>query len=108
MAYAPRDQQLLEYVEALVRSCNNNQSEAARKMGVTRLQVNRLLQSGRARNATREKLWEGLTRATGVKAPQRGIHTARSKHSVSEIALQVIQYINAAVEDRSRREGDTK
>jgi DNA transposition AAA+ family ATPase len=99
------DAELLKRVASLIEACSGSQSKAARRMGVERLDVNRLLkQDGRVTGARRNRLWAGLERAIGVPIDEmRPIKTLQEIQDIPKIAIQVIQLVAEAVEKRYGR-----
>lgn len=105
MPRAVPDTELLKRVVSLIDECSGNQSKAARRMGVERLDVNCLLkQDGRVTGARRRRLWVGLERASGVPIQEmRPIKTLQEIQNIPEIAIQVLQLMTRAVEERHGR-----
>jgi hypothetical protein len=105
MPRAAPDTELLTRVLSLIEACSGNQSEAARRMGMSRLDVNRLLaQEGRVTMPKRQRLWKGIERATAARVEDlQPVKTLQSIQDVPVIALQVLQYMTEAVEERQGR-----
>jgi hypothetical protein len=105
MPRAAPDTELLTRVLSLIEACSGNQSEAARRMGLERLEVNRLLtQHGRVTRPKRQRLWAGLEKATASRIGDlQGVETLQTIQDVPSIALQVLHYMAEAVEEQRER-----
>lgn len=98
------DPDLLRALEAIVESAGGNEAEAARRLGTSRLKINRIRKAkGGATPATRNELWKMLERLG------RGRHDATSTetsdtetiHVVRDIpvvALHVLRYMTGIIE----------
>lgn len=98
------DPVLLEAIEAIVQSAGGNESEAARKLGTTRLRINRIRkQKGASTPAVRNDLWRRLERASSDPLVTNLNDTFDTKtiqivRDVPHVALQVLRYMKDAIE----------
>jgi hypothetical protein len=104
MPSADPDDQLLRAVSALVKNCKS-QAEAARRLGMPRLRISRLLkQEGRLTERVRAEFWNALDEVQGPAGPtphrSEPIQVIRD---VPAVAMQVIQFMAKAVEREGLR-----
>ncbi|WP_156457913.1 hypothetical protein [Sphingomonas sp. Leaf412] len=102
---------LFDAIEAVVEQAGGNESEAARRIGTTRLRLNRIRKKGGgATPAVRNELWkllESLDRnadgsAKSDTSDTKAIHPNRD---VPGIALQVLRYMTTVLERDLGTEG---
>lgn len=94
---------LYQAVEAVVRSSGGNESEAARRLGVTRLKVNRVRRAGGgATPAVRTELWKKLEiLARGQSENENDTidtEVIQIVRDVPGVALQVLRYMSDIIE----------
>lgn len=103
MPKAKPDRALLEAIEAVVNSVAGNESEAARKLGVSRVKIHRIRkQRGAAIPAVQQDLWQRIKKIT----TDSEISTSDTVNSeviygasdVQNIAIQVLRYIADVIE----------
>jgi hypothetical protein len=97
------DLALLAAVEAVVRSAGGNESEAARRLGTTRLRINRVRkQRGGVTASVRQDLWKRLELASS--GSQQALtdtfdtQTIQIVRDVPAVALQVLRYMADVIE----------
>lgn len=102
---------LLNAIEAVVRSAGGNESEAARRLGTTRLKINRIRKAkGGATPATRDELWKKLEQFDqGSEASElnetNDTETIQIVRDVPGVALQVLRYMTGIIERDIGSEG---
>lgn len=94
---------LHQAIEALVVTCGGNESEAARRLGVSRLKVNRIRKSGGgATPAVQAEFWKKLEAQSssnrGAKNDTTGQQLIQIVQDVPGVALQVLRYIAGIIE----------
>lgn len=98
------DTALLTALDAVVRGAGGNESEAARRLGTTRLKINRVRKArGGATPATRSELWEKLERLgqgnqNGAPNDTSDTKVIQIVRDVPGVALQVLRYMTGIVE----------
>lgn len=102
---------LLTALDAIVAEAMGNESEAARRLGTTRLKINRVRKAkGGATPATRSELWTKLERlAQGNQADAENDTYDTEKiqivRDVPGVALQVLRYMTGIIERDIGAEG---
>lgn len=113
MPKVDHDTALLTALNAVVKQAGGNESEAARRLGTTRLKINRVRKaSGGATPATRSELWKKLERleqgnqasALNDTYDTEAIQIIRD---VPAVALQVLRYMAEVVERDIASEGQS-
>lgn len=105
------DPDLLHAIEAFVQSAGGNESEAARKLGTTRLRINRIRKrKGAATPAVRDDLWRRIQGALSNPSSADLNDTFDTKtiqivRDVPHVALQVLRYMKDAIERDIGAEG---
>lgn len=105
------DAALLTALDTVVRAAGGNESEAARRLGITRLKINRVRKArGGATPATRTELWKKLERLEqsnqgGTSNDTYDTYAIQIVRDVPGIALQVLRYMAAVVERDIKSEG---
>lgn len=105
------DPALLNALEALIASAGGNESEAARRMGTTRLKINRVRKAkGGANPGTRDELWKKLERLgqggqTATSREFNDTETIQIFRDVPGVALQVLRYVTGIIERDIGSEG---
>ncbi|MCW4463114.1 hypothetical protein OK349_15475 [Sphingomonas sp. BT-65] len=105
------DTALYNAVEALVDAAGGNESEAARRVGTTRLRINRIRKSrGAVTPAVRSELWKKLELfAQGNPPAQKSdtfdTETIQIVRDVPGVALQVLRYMTGIIQRDIGREG---
>jgi len=95
---------LLAAIEAVVQSAGGNESEAARRLGTTRLKINRVRRAkGGATPATRDALWKMLERLAHAGENPTSNDTNDTEmiqivRDVPGVALQVLRYMTGVIE----------
>lgn len=112
MPKVEQDPALLQAIEAVVRQAGHNESEAARRLGVTRLRINRIRkQGGGAVPATRHDLWQRIQRLSSdvepIETELSDTQVIQIVRDVPQVALQVLRYMTDAVERDLEPEGHT-
>ena len=98
------DTALLTALDAVVKNARGNESEAARRLGTTRLKINRVRKAkGGATPATRRELWkklEGFEQGdqTDVTNDTYDTETIQIVRDVPGVALQVLRYMTGIIE----------
>lgn len=97
------DNDLLEAIEAVVRQSRGNESEAARKIGVSRLRINRVRkQRGSVTVPIKLDLWKRLERLAEppgtAKKDTSDTEVIQIVRDVPNVALQVLRYMTDAIE----------
>lgn len=104
---------LLRAIEKVVEGAGGNESEAARRLGTSRLRVNRILKAkGGATPAVRNELWKRLeTLDHGEDGPitidTSDTEAIQSGRDVPGIALQVLRYMTSVLERDIGAEGQS-
>ncbi|MEO3433217.1 helix-turn-helix domain-containing protein [Inquilinus sp. CAU 1745] len=104
------DNALLQAVEAVVQSAGGNQSEAARRLGTSRLRISRILkQQGGATPAVRYDLWRKLkpTLSDGPSSQRKDTKKIQGTRDVPSVALQLLRYMTDAIERDIKLEGQS-
>lgn len=102
---------LLDAIEEVVALAGGNESEAARRLGTSRLKVNRIRKAkGGATPAVRNELWKGLKSLKSGEGGSITIDTSDTKtiqpaRDVPDIALQVLRYMTSVLERDIGTEG---
>lgn len=102
---------LLRAIEAVIHSAGGNESEAARRLGTTRLKINRVRRAkGGATPATRDALWKMLECLDqGGENPNSNdtsdTETIQIVRDVPGVALQVLRYMTGIIEREIGSEG---
>lgn len=102
---------LLSALEAVIQSAGGNESEAARRLGTTRLVVNRVRKAkGGATPATRDELWKMFEQLDhGGENPNSNdtndTETIQIVRDVPGVALQVLRYMTGIIERDIGSEG---
>lgn len=104
------DNELLKAIEAIVAQADGNESEAARRIGVTRLKINRVRKQAGAVTATvRLDLWRRIEQLTAVASPAKkytnDTQAIQIVRDVPHVALQVLRYMTDAIERDMGMEG---
>jgi hypothetical protein len=108
------DVALLEAIEVLVRNAGGNESEAARRLGTSRLKINRIRkQGGAATEAVRQDLWKKLERKSQSAQSMAGNDTTDTEpiqivRDVPRVALQVLRYMTEVIERELGPEGHAR
>ena len=103
---------LLDAIEEVVTLAGGNESEAARRIGTTRLRVNRIRKAqGGATPAVRNEMWTKLKslnhgESRSTISDTSGTKTIQS-HDVRRIALHVLHYITSVLERDIGTEGQS-
>ncbi|MEQ1519082.1 MAG: hypothetical protein ABL931_21595, partial [Usitatibacteraceae bacterium] len=97
-------------VEAIVAQADGNESEAARRIGVTRLRINRVRkQAGAVTAAVRVDLWRRIEQLSAVASPAKkdtnDTDAIQIVRDVPHVALQVLRYMTDAIERDMGMEG---
>jgi len=98
------DSALLTALDAVVKDAGGNESEAARRLGTTRLKINRVRKAkGGATPATRSELWEMLERLgqrdhTSARNDTYDTEAIQIVRDVPGVALQVLRYMTGIIE----------
>ena len=99
---------LLDAIEEVVTQAGGNESEAARRLGISRLRVNRIRKlKGGATPAVRNELWKRLKSLDSGKdgLTKKDTTTIQSARDVPGIALQVLRYMVRVLERDIGTEG---
>ncbi len=104
------DNELLNAIEAVVAQADGNESEAARRIGVTRLKINRIRkQRGAVTEAVRLDLWRRIEQQIAVgnstSNDTTDTKTIQIVRDVPHVALQVLRYMTDAIERDMSTEG---
>jgi hypothetical protein len=102
---------LLTALDAIVKEAGGNESEAARRLGTTRLKINRVRKAkGGATPATRNELWGKLERLAQGNQTSASNDTYETEmiqivRDVPGVALQVLRYMTGIIERDIGSEG---
>jgi predicted transcriptional regulator len=102
----PPDFELLAATRAVVRSHGGNQAAAAKELGVTRVFMSRFLKGGRAIQASKDQLRDGL-RKQAAGHPDLGSAASFGSETIpeNEIVKQALRYLLHAVEAYEQQGG---
>lgn len=101
MPSMPEQPKLLERIETLIRTCGSNQSEAARRLCVSRGLVNNVLKTKASVTPRIAALLQSaLDNLDGPTPALDAYEIGQSEQEVSRLALMVAQFITDCVEQR--------
>lgn len=104
------DKDLLRAIDAIVEQAHGNESEAARRIGVSRLKINRVRkQAGAVTSAVRLDLWRRIEQLSAAASPAKtdtnDTQMIQIVRDVPHVALQVLRYMTDAIERDMGMEG---
>ena len=107
MPKVPPDFELLTAARAVVHSHGGNQAAAAKELGVTRVFMSRFLKSGRAIQASKDQLRDGLRKQAASQSNFSGSAGSLGPETIpeNEIVKQALRYLLHAVEAYEQQGG---